>query len=486
MCDIYRHSVLTIAASCSASDSAGFLQHRMAARSLTLKQPARLRSLRLRETVDHRRMLREDPIHSRAWTFQETMLPHRLLSFCSREMTWECEKSRHCECGRIDEDLDEELEFDSMGRAAFRRYTDEIIKTKHVNIYNAYIGAGLAKSILREAPPEHKIQQYWCYIQQIRRRDRVSAVTAHSTLNPTLNPSFTNVSPIESSSEPDDTVDGETCASWLETKYSRMLTVRAFYRYWRRVLVPEFTRRALSRDSDRLVALQAIAEDIRLGIKDRYMAGLWRGDLLRQLCWASLDQSNLSATNVNPSWSWSSVRGPIGPYLNEDTEDGQWVVMAWKGRATTLRDLSIQYKPAGSSLCGNIEWASIRVRATGLNVWCRYNQILVSYEFSKNLKSKRRQGIQMCFSPDTPLAGGPSLPVYRCLRDDPHNLKCHDWSGPAILLIMAHDGQKTRVLVIAEKGPKYYHRIGIGECWTDQLIKLWKKKISENQVYELV
>lgn len=73
MCDIYRDSILTIPTPCSASDCAGFLQDRMIDDLVGLTGPPRLQPVRFCRAVDHSRMLRDDPIHARAWKFQETM-----------------------------------------------------------------------------------------------------------------------------------------------------------------------------------------------------------------------------------------------------------------------------------------------------------------------------------------------------------------------------------------------------------------------------
>lgn len=102
MCDIYQNSIFTIAASCSDSDSAGFLQQRTLGISFKLGRLGGLSPVHVREAIDCSQRLRKDPIHARAWTFQETILPRRLLSFGSYEATWECETHKQCECRHIE------------------------------------------------------------------------------------------------------------------------------------------------------------------------------------------------------------------------------------------------------------------------------------------------------------------------------------------------------------------------------------------------
>lgn len=92
MCDIYRDPILTIAASCSAFHCAEFLGEGIIDDPIKLNKPPRLHSIRFPcETTDHLRMLCEDLICARAWIFQETILPRRLLSFGSCEASWEHE-----------------------------------------------------------------------------------------------------------------------------------------------------------------------------------------------------------------------------------------------------------------------------------------------------------------------------------------------------------------------------------------------------------
>lgn len=66
----------------------------------------------VRETLDHRDVLRDPPRHPlsfplnvRGWTMQERLLARRILHFTAHEMIWECQKTFYCECGGIIQDL---------------------------------------------------------------------------------------------------------------------------------------------------------------------------------------------------------------------------------------------------------------------------------------------------------------------------------------------------------------------------------------------
>ena len=82
--------------------------------------------------------------------------------------------------------------------------------------------------------------------------------------------------------------------------------------------VKEYTKRKLSVDTDRLVAIAGLASSVAMRAQFahvRYFAGLWDCMLAELLCWSS----DMLSTNtprrpngyVAPSWSWASVIGRI-------------------------------------------------------------------------------------------------------------------------------------------------------------------------------
>lgn len=56
------------------------------------------------------------------------------------------------------------------------------------------------------------------------------------------------------------------------------------YSRWEQI-VQEYTQRSLTQEKDALIALAGIAEELSRIWNDAYFAGLWRGDLIRQLLW---------------------------------------------------------------------------------------------------------------------------------------------------------------------------------------------------------
>jgi hypothetical protein len=95
------------------------------------------------------------------------------------------------------------------------------------------------------------------------------------------------------------------------------------YSLWYNI-VEHYTRRKLTVSSDKLPAISGVARAFSTYVKDEYAAGIWRGDMLRGLLWASTDFEGdfrpsdpyegpltTSTTYRAPSWSWASVDGVI-------------------------------------------------------------------------------------------------------------------------------------------------------------------------------
>lgn len=83
---------------------------------------------------------------------------------------------------------------------------------------------------------------------------------------------------------------------------------------WERVL-SEYTRRDITHEEDKLVALAGIASRFAeaQGNKDVYLAGLWKSRICEQLLWyPSGDKTAGSSVYVAPSWSWASLKTSDG------------------------------------------------------------------------------------------------------------------------------------------------------------------------------
>ena len=84
-------------------------------------------------------------------------------------------------------------------------------------------------------------------------------------------------------------------------------------------VVKDFTRREMTEEGDKLLAISGIAQQLHLITGDEYLAGLWKASLMSELLWshglefdvAKGPQPARPETYRAPSWSWASVDGDI-------------------------------------------------------------------------------------------------------------------------------------------------------------------------------
>ncbi|CAH0057625.1 unnamed protein product [Clonostachys solani] len=85
---------------------------------------------------------------------------------------------------------------------------------------------------------------------------------------------------------------------------------------WRRY-VADYTKCALTKQTDKLIAIGGIASALAPWLKDENIAGCWRGSIFEDLLWKrafrtdTLGSKSLSLDYMAPSWSWASVDGAV-------------------------------------------------------------------------------------------------------------------------------------------------------------------------------
>ena len=87
------------------------------------------------------------------------------------------------------------------------------------------------------------------------------------------------------------------------------------YSFWE-TAVENYSARALTFKTDRLPAISAVASIVAKATGDRYLAGLWRDNLLAGLGWAAnTDRKHRNPRPyqeyVAPTWSWASLPGGV-------------------------------------------------------------------------------------------------------------------------------------------------------------------------------
>lgn len=194
----------------------------------------------------------DTPLLKRAWTFTERLLSPRILHFTKSEMILECREGYQCECGRITDPT-----FDS-------RATDSIK------------------------------QEFARVVYETGRR-----------------PSFDG-----SLDEPMNGVDVVTSqlASTTLTNGAKNISRgrEEALQLWS-YIITEFTARNMTCDSDRLLAIANIANQLSPALHSGYVAGQWTFSTMG-LLWYPNDSTKCrrskphSGHNV-PSWSWASIEG---------------------------------------------------------------------------------------------------------------------------------------------------------------------------------
>ncbi|KAK8020092.1 hypothetical protein PG990_005230 [Apiospora arundinis] len=92
---------------------------------------------------------------------------------------------------------------------------------------------------------------------------------------------------------------------------------KAMYASWPEH-VTEYSARRLTVISDRLRAIEGIAQSIRTEVNVEYLSGIWKDQLLPQLMWKHIEAGR-SGFRISyddhdcsfPSWSWASVSGAV-------------------------------------------------------------------------------------------------------------------------------------------------------------------------------
>ncbi|KAI0835685.1 heterokaryon incompatibility protein-domain-containing protein [Hypoxylon sp. FL0890] len=86
---------------------------------------------------------------------------------------------------------------------------------------------------------------------------------------------------------------------------------------WRQDIVSFYTQRALTRSSDKLIALSAVASAFQVKLGSKYLVGLWEHELILDLLWTTKRPSRREPYEA-PTWSWVACEGwvyyPISNY----------------------------------------------------------------------------------------------------------------------------------------------------------------------------
>jgi hypothetical protein len=88
--------------------------------------------------------------------------------------------------------------------------------------------------------------------------------------------------------------------------------LREVYLTWCQFLY-HYTSCGITRESDILVALVGVADEVGHAMSDCMVAGLWKTRFIEELCWRSHGDTSRPIVWRAPSWSWASLSNPVLP-----------------------------------------------------------------------------------------------------------------------------------------------------------------------------
>lgn len=381
---IYENASLTVAASLSSADKDGFLRPRTQhlSHNFSIEHPSIEKgTVELKVRTAFTKHLRRDlgrirdtwranlsmpaatpePLDYRAWCYQEKIVSRRLLSFCIKEIEWDCLSGTDCECG---------------GRS-------RLFKTDGPDARNG-------------SPRQ---------IYQSLRQDDLSVPSVDLRGGNSRELSMALVSLFNPSRETNPLAAAEATSPKNERERNAWLL-------WRTRLVPSYSQLRLTKEMDRLPALSAVARGLEpLCGGEGYLAGMWLSDLATSLSWqAGAFGSNgpqpggTPSQYRAPSWSWASIEGPVDACFDYE-DDYQPICNA----------ISVKYRLAGEDPFSNVEHASVRVRGHMVPATLRTEQASTSYgqgwpvDYYCEVKGTASK---LYMFPDTPL-GQKDSSVYR-------------------------------------------------------------------------
>jgi hypothetical protein len=253
MAAIYRGAILTIAAACAAKTDEGIFRDRRVPSEphcqLDWKNgdrpPPKVFLRPGAELCDSR--ANQNVLSSRGWVLQETLLAPRTLWFGPEQMCFECPNGSVEESGR-------RIRVMEMYRSkeyvhVLRRNVFPSWRRRLISLFKAL---GLPLAVLAPIPSLTTI---------IRARDlKTLRGRAFFRLPLTIQGNFM---------PPADPAGLSHFDLWIK-------------------IIENYSCRALTKATDSLPALSGIASEFHRATGDTYVAGLWKGDMLRGLCWVSI------------------------------------------------------------------------------------------------------------------------------------------------------------------------------------------------------
>jgi hypothetical protein len=260
----------------------------------------------------------EGPLSTRGWAFQEHQLSTRIIHFSKSRLIWEC-----------------------RGCIASEEFP--------IQTYRRLLRTGIRRNRIED------------WVDTCRLFDNRIDESRH-TFGSNAEEALQNISEKSIIRSPMVNMLIGQANAWGRGNKSKLHV----YLNWLRA-VERYSVRHLTFEPDKLPAVSGLAAAVALTIKEDYLAGIWKGDMVRGLLWLPISAATINSSNRIPSiptWSWASYRGGIqfislgtkqsGPIdarynIHEDIDQARSTMMI-QGLYRTDRNLIIEGSTASSSL----------------------------------------------------------------------------------------------------------------------------------------
>jgi hypothetical protein len=169
-------------------------------------------------------------------------------------------------------------------------------------------------------------------------------------------------------------------------------TLSAAYDRWY-LIVEEYSRRALTKETDKLVAISGIVQKLLPILNDQPVAGLWFNHLPYDLAWRTRRIGKRPETYVAPSWSWASLEGEV-VCLQQSKE---LVTMTTVMDCTPINSSFGRLRSATLKLRGPL--LDLTVRQDGWIMLDRSTQLIPNEVTWDDRRREQFAGVQLYFTP---------------------------------------------------------------------------------------